>query len=96
MLIKFILLLLMLFSSSSVDWSSPIRISEHGGYTTPQIIASEDTLYVVAMTSNRRDKICFVKRTDMGVNRRTVRTFFDTVELISTPVEINSLKITRT
>jgi hypothetical protein len=60
-------------------WSDPIRISAHGGYARPKIIASQDTLYVVAMTSTGRDKIVFIKSTDMGVSWNAERTVSDTV-----------------
>ena len=79
MLNKITLLLLMLFSFASAEWSSPIRISAHGGYSTPQIIANEDTLYVVTMASNGRDKICFIKSTDMGISWSQERALSDTL-----------------
>jgi hypothetical protein len=79
MLNKISLLLLILFSSSSADWSSPMRISAPGGYARPHIISNDDTLFVAVKAFNGRDKICFIKSTDLGISWGQERTLSDTV-----------------
>jgi hypothetical protein len=79
MLNKITLLLLLLFSFASAEWSQPIRISAPGGYATPQIISNEDTLYVAAKAFNGRDKICFIKSPDTGITWSQERALSDTV-----------------
>jgi hypothetical protein len=74
---KIIILLLVLSSIASAEWSEPIRISAPGGYATPMIIAMGDTIHVVAEDFNVTDKICYLRSTDGGLNWSNQRVLSD-------------------
>jgi hypothetical protein len=48
------------------DWSTPVRISEPGACSNPQILAIGDTLHVVYDNGRGRDKIGYVKSSNGG------------------------------
>jgi hypothetical protein len=49
------------------EWSTPVRISEYGGYYFPDIIAVGDNLYVVYINESVGNDVYFVKSTDKGL-----------------------------
>ncbi len=67
-LILIILFLALSAGATLAGWSEPVRISEHGGYQYPQMIANGDTLHIVYEDTRIYDKISYQRSTDGGLS----------------------------
>ena len=80
LLVIFILLFIPISApfTARADWSRPVRISEPGVCSNPQILAKGDTLHVVYDNGRGGDKISYVRSTNGGENWSRFKVISDT------------------